>query len=124
MVEAAEADVVGPAVAADDPDALADEVAGQRQQVLRVGARGAVHRGQPFAEPGDAVALEADLDLRLLAAVQQLPHEVGSHGRRKARQQDACVVGLGVERQAHAEAELGVVLEQRVVPGRARGPGR
>ena len=37
VVEAAEADVVGPAVAADDPDALADEVVGEAEQLVRLG---------------------------------------------------------------------------------------
>ena len=44
LVQAAEADVVGPAVAADDPDALADEIAGEREEALRVDLVGAVDR--------------------------------------------------------------------------------
>ena len=39
VVEAAEADVVGPAVAADDPDALADEVVGHASRSAGAAAR-------------------------------------------------------------------------------------
>ena len=42
VVEAAEADVVGPAVAADDPDGLLDEVVAERRRACR--AAGAVER--------------------------------------------------------------------------------
>ena len=38
MIEAAEADVVGPAVAADDPHALAHQRVGDRQQLARSAA--------------------------------------------------------------------------------------
>ena len=47
LVDAAEADVVGPAVAADDPDALADEIAGEGEQVPGV-------RGQRTLDVGEA----------------------------------------------------------------------
>ena len=42
--------------------------------------------------------------------------------RREALERAASVVGLRVEREAHAQPELGVVLEQRVGPGRVRDP--
>ena len=114
MVEAAEADVVGPAVAADDPDALADQVVGERQQVLRRRtARAPSTGGEPLAGAGRRGRAGTDLDLRLLAAVEQLPDQVAAPtAGASARQQAAGVIGLGVERQAHAQAELGVVLEQ------------
>ena len=38
VVEAAEADVVGPAVAADDPDALLDQGVGEGEEVARFGS--------------------------------------------------------------------------------------
>ena len=38
MIEAAVADVVGPAVAADDPHALLDQLVGDRQQVAALRA--------------------------------------------------------------------------------------
>ena len=49
MVEAAVADVVSPAVAADDPDALANEVVRERQQVTGVGAVLAIKRLEDLA---------------------------------------------------------------------------
>jgi hypothetical protein len=39
MVEAAVADVVGPAVTADDPDALLNQVVGQGVEVLQASRR-------------------------------------------------------------------------------------
>ena len=57
VVEAAEADVVGPAVAADDPDALADERAGER---LEPACLGPVDAREPVAQLGDEPALLGD----------------------------------------------------------------
>ncbi len=42
---------------------------------------------------------------------------------REALEQPAGMIGLGVEREAHPEPELRVVLEQRVVPGRTAAGG-
>ena len=43
MVEAAKADVIGPAIAADDPDTLLHQRVGDRQKLLLVGAIELVH---------------------------------------------------------------------------------
>ena len=56
-------------------------------------------------------------------AVQEPAREVVADLRREALEQAARLVRLGVEREAHPEAELGVVLEQRVAPGRAAAGG-
>ena len=118
VVEPAEADVVGPAVATHDPHALGDERVGDGLEVARRPVRPARERRSrssstrrrccairssraaraAFVEPGDEVLAELVLEL-----VEQ----------RRARGR------LRVERQTHAEAELRVVLEQRVGP---RGP--
>ncbi len=67
VIEPAVADVVGPAVAADDPDAAADQMIDDRQQIQREPAR--AMRQQPRLQLRDADALRADfgfLDLRRL----------------------------------------------------------
>jgi len=46
VVEPAEPDVVGPAVAADDPDALVDEVVGEAREVAGGAGQAAVQPGQ------------------------------------------------------------------------------
>ena len=47
MVEPAEADVIGPAVTTEDPYALADERAGQREEMACAHAGGFVGSRQP-----------------------------------------------------------------------------
>ena len=124
LVEAAEADVVGPAVAADDPDALADEVAGEGEQVSGVGAeRRRRRRASASRRRLDPLALEDDLGLGVLDGVEEPADEVRAELRGEALEQPAGVVGLGVEGEPHPEPELGVVLEQRVAPGRAATGG-
>ena len=123
LVEATEADVVGPAVAADDPNPLPDQVARQRKQALGVVAPRAVDLGELVAQLGDAGSLELDLRLGILSAVEQPANELLADRGSEASHQLAGVVGLGVEGKAHAQTELGVVLEQRVVPGRPSALG-
>ncbi len=88
-----------------------------------------IHRGRTvdLAEGSpqalDASALELDVRLRLLARVEESGDQIGAEYRREPTNELASLVGLGVECQAHPEPELGVVLEQRVVPGRT-SPGR
>ncbi len=64
MVQPAEADVVGPAVAADDPDAPADKVAGEGEQVPGVRRVLAVNAAEELAESVDPDPLRLDLGLR------------------------------------------------------------
>jgi hypothetical protein len=118
VVEAAEADVVGPAVAADDPDALADQGVGDGEQVAGFG--GSRLPGERFraarrrARAGRRFPLRSGLR-RVEDGVGQLVADLGREARRAARG----VIALLVEGEADAEAELGVVLEERVGPGRA-----
>jgi len=67
VVEAAEADVVGPAVAADDPHAAPDQVL--RQRVELAGGRG-VDRPELLPEQGDAFALLVDAGLGVLVGCE------------------------------------------------------
>ena len=125
VVEAAEADVVGPAVAADDPDALADEVVGERQQVPGVRCRAvAVDAGRARRAGGRPAragrAISASVVLGGVEDARATRSSPSAGARRSS--EPARLVGLGVEREAHPEPELGVVLEQRVVPRRA-APG-
>ena len=70
VVQPAEADVVGPAVAPEAPNAPADEVAGRGQQVLRLRS---ADLGQP-AEFGHAGPLLADLSsVSCFARPERLP---------------------------------------------------
>ena len=83
MVEAAEADVVGPAVAADDPDGLAHQAAGQSEQVIDicvVGFEGLQGRHQAR----HALALGADLRLAILGGLDDLAHQARPEGAARA----------------------------------------
>ena len=100
VVEAAVADVVRPAIPAHDPDALADEVVGERQQVTRVGAGLAVQPAQGLAESHDPGALRLDLRVGLLVGLEDVPDKIGPDGRRELRDQPSGLVVLGVQRRA------------------------
>ncbi len=76
LVDAAEADVVGPTVAADDPHSLANERAGEREQVRRIDDALCRERREPTAQLCDTHALRVDLRLGCLRIVEQRPHEV------------------------------------------------
>ena len=113
MVEAAEADVVGPAVAADDPDALAHERAGER---LRAAApRGSSSRASRSRSSCDERG--AARRCRLGGAGRRAGEGRRQVGRELGRERAGLTL-LRVEREPHAEPELGVVLEQGVRPGR------
>ena len=116
MVEAAEADVVGPAVAADDPHALAAQVVGQLAQ------RACLQHGLFFQfghRLRHAFALFEDTRLAVFVGQQdRLDQRLSQHRRQALQQRDGVGVFL-VHRGADAEAEFGVVFEQGVVPGRA-----
>ncbi len=68
MVEAAVADVIGPAVAADDPDAFLDQRVGQAEQVAGLAGVGT---GQLLLQQLDAGALLEDAGLGGLVGVEQ-----------------------------------------------------
>ena len=122
VVEAAEADVVGPPVAADDPHTLAGEAAGERQQVaggLRTGAVAGGEWLQRLAQRGDPLTLGADADLGPLVGGEDRVDEVRTDGAGHPLEQRGGEGRLRLQTEAQAEPELGVVLEQRVAPRRA-----
>ena len=128
VIEPAEADVVGPAVAADDPDALAHQVVGERSAAA--GRVGSSMAASCALELGHALALRVDLVLGRLSALEQRLRARSAPIPARAPQQlaRACSWCLSSARRI-AEPELGVVLEQRVAqagprPSRVDGPRR
>ncbi len=67
VIEAAVTDVVAPAVAADDPDALLDQLVGNRQQIA---SRGRLVVRQLFFQRLHALALGEDAFLGRLIGTQ------------------------------------------------------
>ena len=101
VVQAAVADVIRPAVAADDPDRFLDEVVGQRRQGCLRDAVGLA--GEDFLELGDALALlfylrraglrrvlERVDKLRVLLDGLALVEELDSHLQRTCPPRGAC----------------------------------
>ncbi len=118
VIEAAVADVVRPAVAADEPHALLHEVVGERFEPARLGAC------------SSAAELVAAARRRARAAPRCRPRSTDprraapSPGRRRPAARGAATSAarrrdVRVERQPEAEPELRVVLEQRVRPRRS-----
>jgi hypothetical protein len=115
VVEAAVANVISPAVAADDPHALAHQDIHDAQQAARVGY------------PGDRRSLSSWTFLRCSLMPSSLLWSVVRSASTSSSPMDLASCGsssraysiLLVEGQAHAQAELGIIFEQRVRPGRA-----
>ena len=114
VIEAAVADIVGPTIAADGPDALLDEHVGHGQQVAGFGVRDALQLG---LEGRHAGALLFDALLAGLIGVKEGGGEIVADGGSQALSQFLSEGVLVVDGQAHAESELGVILEQGVGPG-------
>src|SRR4030095_7443481 len=111
VIQTAVADVVAPAVAADDPHALLDERVRDRCELARFEAAA----GEQRLESYHPVALSVDPGFGGLIALHELPREIAERSA-EAEQQMARVGGLCVQSHAHSQAELGVVLEERVRP--------
>ena len=121
VVEPAEADVVGPAVAADDPDAPADQGVGHVP--AGPSPRACRRRRRLCFRAATRSRWLADLRPRRAARPRGSPDQVVAERRGEA-------AGAGPGRSppagrppAGSQAELGVVLEQRVRPGRAAAVG-
>ena len=117
MIEAAVADVVGPAVAADDPDALLDQRVGHAEQVAGFGSVDAgefVFELLARARAGRRCPASVFWSALRMACASSSPI-----GEAEPPDQFAGVFVLLVDGEAHAEAELGVVFEERVGPGRS-----
>ena len=121
VVEPAGADVVGPAVAADDPDAAPDEVVDDAPQVGDGGAR----RARRAAAGSSATRSRCASQLRLaqLRRRQDLVDQLGADLLAQLGEAPAGQLGVPVGGEPEAEPELGVVLEERVRPGRAAPVG-
>src|SRR5579863_4723997 len=120
VIESAEANVKGPTVATENPDALTDERVGNSEQVARVGG---IDSGELHFEFGDPNTLRLDLSFRLVRRGDQGRGKLRSKSRRKTCDQDLGEGFLLIEGGPHAKAELGVVFEERVGPGRATAGG-
>ena len=124
VVETAVADVVRPAVAAQDPDGLADQIVGHREERLLGGAL-AVATAEELFKLGHRRAhfLHAlALDVILVDGLDALEDGL-DFGRRFGVGQHLVhqLEGVGLELvggNAHAETELRIVLEERVRPRR------
>ena len=121
VVEPAGADVVGPAVAADDPDAAPDEVVDDAAQVgrrRRRPARRAAAGARPPARAGHRSSDSRSCGAARISSTSSAPTCVAQLGEAPAGQ-----LGVAVGGEPEAEPELGVVLEERVRPGRAAPVG-
>jgi hypothetical protein len=112
VVEAAVADVVGPAVAADDPHAARHER--RRVRAQRPGLGRGVGREEAF-ELVHAGALGRAPRVAFARRAQPVDEHRGQ-SRREEVEQAAGPCGANIHPEAHAETKLGVVLEERVGP--------
>ena len=117
VVQAPIPDVVGPAVAADNPDALAHQRAGHGGQVARFPR---IDCAEALHQLCDARALFLDAHLGGLVRLEQSGGELIADRRSQALHQFPRVFGLLIEGHAHPQPELGVVFKQRVGPCRAQ----
>ena len=120
VVEPAVTDVVGPAVAADEPDAAANEKVGERAEIDRLGAEvSPFDRVERLVDPFGA-ARRSSLSVTWRAERIASTSDFADPPVRASSHEIAGDLDLLVDGDAEAEAELGIVLEQRVRPCRAR----
>mmetsp|Transcript_117427 Transcript_117427/g.377185 ORF Transcript_117427/g.377185 Transcript_117427/m.377185 type:complete len:317 (-) Transcript_117427:2881-3831(-) len=130
VVQAAVADVIGPAIASDDPEADAAELVPQVEQLLelRVASALLLQQGLQLLHHlvvDAATTGQQQVVLILLAHEQELCQQLAqllAHADRPIAQSILHLQGQEVpallESPAHAEAKLGVVLEKGVGPCR------
>ncbi len=116
MVQAAVADVVGPAVAAHDPDAAWHERVSHR---VELGGTDGLEFGQQRAQPRDTLSLRRDRCFVSAFGCEDLVDEVAGKLRGELLHEGLRQLPLLVDCQPETEAEFGVVLEERVRPCRA-----
>src|SRR5579884_1459883 len=119
MIEAAVADIVGPAIAADNPDALAHQHVRDSEQVARMGRLPLIGKLRALQSPlqdGDARALALDACFAGLIGVEQGIYQLLAYHLNQLLEQFAGVFFLLVQRQAHAETKFGVVFKERIRP--------
>ncbi len=117
MIESAVTDVVGPAVAAEDPDRLLDERIRQAEQVF---ALRSLDSGKLVLQGGNTLALLANTDFTGLIGSQDRTSKIVADLSGKAFYQFAGILVLLVDSEAQTKSELGIVFKQRVRPRRRR----
>jgi hypothetical protein len=120
VIESPVSDVERPAIAADEPDALAHESVGDRGEPPSLVAS---DRLQLLPESRDALALGLDPRLAVLIGAENRADELVADVCGQRSQQPLRRCDLSVDREPETESELGVVLEQRVRPSRPAAVG-
>ena len=116
VVEAAIADVIGPTVAAQQPDALLDEVVGQRLEPARL--RRIDRAGASRAMPAPARAARRCPPRSVWSAFSSSTARLSPSAVRQPLDQRARRRLMRVHAQPQPEAEFRVVFEQRIRPCR------
>jgi hypothetical protein len=112
VIEAAVADVISPAVAADDPDTLFHQHVGDGQQLL--GLRTSSDFGSAFLSASRRAGAARKCRPRLFALVSKGGDELIADRASESLQQFAGEFGLLVDGDADAQAEFGIVFEQGI----------
>ena len=108
MIEAAKANIVSPAIAANQPDRLLDQRIGIGQQLLR-----AFHITQCTAQGRYLIAAQLWRGIGT-----QVGKQIGGQRVRKLLHQAHNALAMLVNAQAEAKPELSVIFKQRVGPRR------
>ncbi len=116
MVQSAKADVVSPAIAADDPHTLAHQRVGDRLQGASLGS---FRSGNLCPECKHPLPLRLNPGFLRLVGAQNGGHQFVADDRRQPPQQAFGIALLLIEGQAHAHTEFRIVFKQRVRPGGA-----
>ena len=113
MVKPAVPDVVSPTITAEGPNTLFHQGIGDVQEVPRFECR----ESRKFVLKGDnTLTLLANSCLAGLICVEQALDKFITQVRRESLDKFPCVLSLLIDRQTHAQRELGVVFKQGVRP--------
>ena len=121
MIEAAVTDVIGPAVAADNPHALLDQDIGHAEQIVDLRLHGGQfcivtfeHRAKAHFQVFNTHALVADVGFGDLISEEDAVCQFGTDQfAHVAHEIGRCIKAL-VERNAHAHAEFGIIFKQEL----------
>src|ERR1700757_3134923 len=114
MVQTSGADVVGPAISADQPNTLAHQRVGHSEK--RPGFRG-VHGCEFALEFGDALPLRLDAGLLGLIGFQKPGDKRLAQLAGELREELFRVQSMLVDCQPHTQAKFSIVFKERVRPG-------
>ena len=112
MIDAGGTDVVGPAVAADDPDLRRTSWSTTASNCLARGS--AISCKRCFSSRRRRAALAANIDFGGLLGVDQIVHQIFTDRSSQRLEQFGGVFQMLVGGQAETQTKFGVVLEQRV----------